>query len=99
MPEQANVRAQVMFRSNSGVFCYLMKMKWSMIIHVILVDSLFGYKLVQHEIRRVLEGKYRLIPHYELLDIDSDWFELRGQLVFNGLKKDANTTRYLQGLL
>lgn len=65
----------------------------------ILVDSLLGYKLVWHEIRRVLESKYPLIPHYELLDIYSDWFKLRGQLGYNGLKKEANTTKYLQGLL
>ena len=65
----------------------------------ILVDSLLGYKLVWREIRRVLESKYSLIPHYELLDIYLDWFKLRGQLVYNGLKKEANATKYVQGLL
>lgn len=70
-----------------------------MIIHFIPASSFLYYKLVQHEISRVLESKYPLIPHYELLDIYSDWFKLRGQLVDNGVKKETNTAKYLQGLL
>lgn len=99
MPGEANTRAEVILRSNSSVPCSLVGTKWSVMVHFILVDSLLGYKLVWHEIREVLESKYLLIPHYELLDISLDCFKLRGQLVYNGLKKEANSTKYLQGLL
>lgn len=95
MPGQTNIRAQVLLRSNSAVTCSLVKTKWSVVMHFVLVDSVLGYRLARCEVRRVLESKYVLIPRYELLDISSDWFKL----VYSGLKREANTSKYVQGLL